>query len=167
MTWAGFSRPGNGDSPAASRTSRAGTPGGPAGRAGTSTCRRHSHARIRGEGAAAPLRRPGDGLGRRATRGTDTARLDNGWCKLPADADTNVRGARNQPCPNGIRSATAAGCGYDFSAKPVTTLTAYDPRTGQFRGPDGRMYTIDLKAKNTAGVSPFTSGLLTAVQAKG
>jgi len=72
------------------------------------------------------------------------------YCKLPQDAEELVRGARNSPCPNdpARRSATAAGCGLNFTsgAGPVTTAppapTTADPVTGLFLGPDGKPYIL-------------------------
>jgi phospholipid/cholesterol/gamma-HCH transport system substrate-binding protein len=93
-----------------------------------------------------------------------TPTVNNGWCKLPADSQISVRGARNHPCPNGsARSATAAGCGLDFRGPISTTLTSYDPATGDFVGPGGKRYRIDLGAKGRAGTSPYASGLLRAL----
>lgn len=99
---------------------------------------------------------------------TSAPSVDNGWCKLPSDSTISVRGSRNDPCPNGAgRSATAAGCGFDFRAAPKVTVTSYDPATGEFVGPGGRRYTIDLGAKGGAGTSPYASGLLKALSGKG
>jgi phospholipid/cholesterol/gamma-HCH transport system substrate-binding protein len=93
-----------------------------------------------------------------------TATVNNGWCKLPADSQISVRGSRNHPCPdNSARSATAAGCGLDFRDPITTTLTAYDPATGDFVGPGGKRYRIDLDANGRAGESPYGSGLLKAL----
>jgi phospholipid/cholesterol/gamma-HCH transport system substrate-binding protein len=91
--------------------------------------------------------------------------LDIGWCKISQTANTSVRGSRNLPCPNNnLRSATSLGCGLDYSKKPRVTMTSYNPRTGNFVGPDGKTYTIDMGKRNTApGSSPYSSGLLTAL----
>jgi phospholipid/cholesterol/gamma-HCH transport system substrate-binding protein len=93
--------------------------------------------------------------------------VNNGWCKLPADSQISVRGSRNHPCPNGsARSATAAGCGLDFRDRISTTLTAYDPATGDFVGPGGKRYRIDLDANGRGGTSPYASGLLRALSSR-
>jgi phospholipid/cholesterol/gamma-HCH transport system substrate-binding protein len=95
---------------------------------------------------------------------TPAASTNGGWCKLPSNSAISVRGSRNDPCPNGsARSATAAGCGLDFTAKPTVTVTSYDPATGHFRDGEGREYTIDLAAKGSPGTSPYASGLLSAL----
>jgi phospholipid/cholesterol/gamma-HCH transport system substrate-binding protein len=75
---------------------------------------------------------------------SDPTTIDNGYCKVGATSQLDVRGTRNSPCPNGGRSATAAGCGLNFTAAPKVTMTTYDPVTGDFTGPDGKLYRIDL-----------------------
>lgn len=72
------------------------------------------------------------------------------YCKIPKNSQQLVRGARNSPCPNdpSRRSATAAGCGLDFTGGSVLTSptpsgsTTYDPVTGLFLGPDGKPYVL-------------------------
>ncbi|MFI5624962.1 MCE family protein [Nocardioides sp. NPDC051685] len=41
------------------------------------------------------------------------------WCKVASNDDRVARGARNAPCPNGGRSATAKGCGLVFDRGAV------------------------------------------------
>jgi len=41
------------------------------------------------------------------------------WCKVAPNDVRVARGARNAPCPNGGRAATAAGCGLVFSGGAV------------------------------------------------
>jgi phospholipid/cholesterol/gamma-HCH transport system substrate-binding protein len=43
----------------------------------------------------------------------------NDWCRVPSTDDRAARGARNAPCPNGGRSATAEGCGLIFDRGAV------------------------------------------------
>ncbi|MFJ9390461.1 MCE family protein [Nocardioides sp. NPDC101246] len=43
----------------------------------------------------------------------------NDWCKVPSKSDLAARGARNAPCPNGGRAATAEGCGLVFDKGAV------------------------------------------------
>ncbi|GAA4664508.1 MCE family protein [Gordonia humi] len=101
-------------------------------------------------------------------------------CRLPQDAQTSVRGARNFPCVEfpGRRAPTPEECrtgftpsprdnvalpngfpgtdlpkqpaGYvvpgtpsDYDPSPATYATTYDPESGKFIGPDGKMYSTD------------------------
>lgn len=89
------------------------------------------------------------------------------YCRIPQDAQFNVRGARNIPCETrpGKRAATVKLCesdepyvplndGYNWKGDPNATVTGqdiphlppvsgvlYDPATGGYVGPDGRRYT--------------------------
>jgi phospholipid/cholesterol/gamma-HCH transport system substrate-binding protein len=98
------------------------------------------------------------------------------YCKLAQNAPSVVRGARNTPCPNSERrAATPAQCGVDgggrgypggpmprpfTSENPLTpepigtptppTQAPYDPRTGLYEGPDGRLYTTGGMATDSA-----------------
>ncbi len=82
------------------------------------------------------------------------------FCSAAHNSPVEVRGARNNPCPNdpAIRSATAAGCGLFFQSTAVPAGTGqgrgqggrpgaagaatYDPLTGLFFGPDGILYSV-------------------------
>ncbi|WP_051939066.1 MCE family protein [Phaeacidiphilus oryzae] len=82
---------------------------------------------------------------------TDTSKgavPQDSYCKIAHDSASDVRGSRNNPCPNdpSLRSATAAGCGLDFtgsagssSASPTAT---YDASTGLMFSPDGKTYQL-------------------------
>ncbi|KRD05723.1 mammalian cell entry protein [Mycobacterium sp. Root265] len=102
------------------------------------------------------------------------------YCRIPQDADRNVRGARNLPCLTvpGKRAPTVKMCesdqpyvplndGYNWKGDPNATLSGqgvpqlpentpmvpaaqplppvavaeYDPATGSYLGPDGKLYT--------------------------
>ncbi|MGE2689774.1 MCE family protein [Mycolicibacterium pulveris] len=98
------------------------------------------------------------------------------YCRVPQDAERNVRGARNTPCVTkpGKRAPTWQMCesdehyvplndGYSWKGDPNATLSGqdipqlptapvapppapiavaeYDPATGSYVGPDGRMYS--------------------------
>jgi phospholipid/cholesterol/gamma-HCH transport system substrate-binding protein len=98
------------------------------------------------------------------------------YCRAAHSSPLDVRGARNDPCPNNpaIRSATAAGCGLDFLATatagagtgqrpgqrshPAAGAATYDPGTGLFFGPDGILYSAG--AGSVAGTGPTTLGQL-------
>ncbi|HZC41711.1 MAG TPA: MlaD family protein [Streptosporangiaceae bacterium] len=99
-------------------------------------------------------------------------------CRAPGNSSLEVRGARNNPCPNNpaIRSATAAGCGLIFQAadsgagtrqhhgtrhgggRAVAGAATYDPVTGLFFGPDGILYSVG--AGSVSGRGPATLGQL-------
>ncbi|MBX9983301.1 MAG: MCE family protein, partial [Mycobacterium gordonae] len=91
------------------------------------------------------------------------------YCRVPQDSPNNVRGVRNTPCVGqpGKRAPTVAMCesdehyvplndGYNWKGDPNATLSGqpvpqlpptpvpaaeYDPATGSYVGPDGRVYT--------------------------
>lgn len=82
-------------------------------------------------------------------------------CAVPADSPQDVRGDRNNPCPNNpaVRSATAAGCGLFFGDTAAATgpgktagsagggtggdsAGTYDPTSGLLYGPDGNLYSV-------------------------
>ncbi len=90
------------------------------------------------------------------------------YCRVPQDSPLNVRGARNYPCLTvpGKRAPTAKMCesdeqyvpindGYNWKGDPNATLsgqgipqlppgvavTPYDPATGSYVGPDGKVYS--------------------------
>lgn len=102
-------------------------------------------------------------------------------CRLPQDAQSSVRGARNFPCVEhpGRRGPTPAECATGFresprdnvafpnglpgtnlprqpagyvvpgnptahDTTPGTYATSYDPQTGEFVGPDGKIYNAGL-----------------------
>ncbi|CAN5505018.1 N/A [soil metagenome] len=73
----------------------------------------------------------------------------NSYCKVGHDDPRVVRGARNQPCPNGRYGATAAQCGYVFQPGVVARqdggdrVATYDPATGRGMTPDGQFFLID------------------------
>ncbi len=111
---------------------------------------------------------------------TDTSRAappsPTPYCTAPHNSALEVRGARNNPCPNdpALRSATAAGCGLIFqpgatAAVPGggrqhghgqgggplgTSATTYDPASGLFFGPNGALYSAG--AGSTPGAGPTT-----------
>jgi phospholipid/cholesterol/gamma-HCH transport system substrate-binding protein len=94
------------------------------------------------------------------------------YCKAPSNSSIDVRGLRNDPCPNNpsLRSATAAGCGLVFqssadaagtgrkqgrgSGSPIAGAATYDPATGMFFGPDGILYSAG--AGSVSGRGPTT-----------
>jgi phospholipid/cholesterol/gamma-HCH transport system substrate-binding protein len=102
------------------------------------------------------------------------------YCTAPHSSPLEVRGARNNPCPNNpaIRSATAAGCGLNFQPAATAAGTGrkqarahgqgggplaagaatYDPGTGLFFGPDGILYSAG--AGSVSGSGPATLGQL-------
>lgn len=94
-------------------------------------------------------------------------------CTAPQNSPLDVRGSRNDPCPNNpaIRSATAAGCGLIFQSAATATGTGgkgqrgqpavagaatYDPASGLFVGPAGILYSAG--AGSIAGGGPTTLG---------
>lgn len=94
-------------------------------------------------------------------------------CDVPSNSQDDVRGDRNDPCPNNParRAATAAGCGLYFgdtaAGEPGTgggiaagdSAGTYDPASGLFVGPDGLLYSAG--AGSISGQGPGTlSGLL-------
>ena len=112
---------------------------------------------------------------------TDTSRAappsPTPYCTAPHSSPLEVRGARNNPCPNdpALRSATAAGCGLIFQpgatapapgagqgrgnrqggSGPVAAgATTYDPASGLFFGPNGALYSAG--AGSTPGAGPAT-----------
>jgi phospholipid/cholesterol/gamma-HCH transport system substrate-binding protein len=123
------------------------------------------------QGYSTPMRPP-----------TDTSRAappnPTPYCTVPHSSPLEVRGARNNPCPNNpaLRAATAAGCGLIFqpgavAAAPAgghgprlgggqvpTSAATYDPASGLFFGPDGALYSAG--AGSTAGTGPTTLGQL-------
>lgn len=99
-------------------------------------------------------------------------------CAVPGNSPQDVRGDRNNPCPNNpaVRSATAAGCGLFFgdtaaAAGPGDTAAGgagngtagdsagtYDPTSGLLYGPDGNLYSV---GQSTLRHGPSTlAGLL-------
>jgi phospholipid/cholesterol/gamma-HCH transport system substrate-binding protein len=89
------------------------------------------------------------------------------YCTASKSAQTDARGAREDPCPNNpsIRSASAAGCGLYFggttAAKQGGTggTSSYDASTGLFVGPNGLLYS--LGAGSISGQGPTSlPGLL-------
>lgn len=105
---------------------------------------------------------------------TDTSRAappsPTPHCTAPRNSPIEVRGVRNDPCPDdpAIRSATAAGCGLIFQpaaagnqssrshargGQPSAAAT-YDPGSGLFFGPDGVLYSVG--AGSTPGRGPAT-----------
>ncbi len=112
---------------------------------------------------------------------TDTSRAappsPTPYCTAPHNSPLEVRGARNNPCPNdpALRAATAAGCGLIFqgpatsagsgqagaghgrgqASSPLATGAAtYDPGSGLFFGPDGIPYQAG--AGSVSGTGPAT-----------
>ncbi|MCL2581181.1 MAG: MCE family protein [Streptosporangiales bacterium] len=96
-------------------------------------------------------------------------------CAVPANSPQDVRGDRNNPCPNNpaIRSLTAAGCGLYFGdtaaatgngGKPAGSGPAgdsagtYDPTSGLLYGPDGDLYSVGQSTLHHGPTS--LSGLL-------
>jgi phospholipid/cholesterol/gamma-HCH transport system substrate-binding protein len=80
---------------------------------------------------------------RRAPVDTSPADTPSGLhCTLPSDSPSAVRGARNDPCPNGGRAATPAECGLHFSQPVATAAVPYEPSTGRFYAPDGKFYLL-------------------------
>lgn len=91
-------------------------------------------------------------------------------CDVPANSPDDVRGDRNDPCPNdpARRAATAAGCGLYFGDTAQTaqggsaagdSVGTYDPASGLFVGPDGILYSAG--AGSVTGNGPATlPGLL-------
>jgi len=86
-------------------------------------------------------------------------------CALPADAIEAVRGARNDPCPNGGRATTPGECGITFSGATGATVAAtpvpYEPTTGRFYAPDGQFYLLqnDSNPRTTSWQSLLTGPL--------
>jgi phospholipid/cholesterol/gamma-HCH transport system substrate-binding protein len=78
------------------------------------------------------------------------------YCKNPARDTDVIRGARNAPCPNGGRAATAAGCGLNFGQFKVSNRAetgaaldgSYDAGAAGFTTPSGQFFLLDP----TAGV---------------
>jgi phospholipid/cholesterol/gamma-HCH transport system substrate-binding protein len=87
------------------------------------------------------------------------------YCTAAHSSQQDVRGARNDPCPNNpsVESATAAGCGLYFggatSADNGDDITSSDGASSLFVGPNGLLYSIG--SESLAGNGPTTlSGLL-------
>ncbi|HEX6520437.1 MAG TPA: hypothetical protein VF070_10580, partial [Streptosporangiaceae bacterium] len=93
------------------------------------------------------------------------------YCTASHSSQTDVRGIRNDPCPNNpsLRSATAAGCGLVFGTSAVPAgpsgpggtagATTYDPSNGLLVGPNGVLYSVGQKS--LSGDGPVTlQGLL-------
>lgn len=60
----------------------------------------------------------------------------NDWCKVRSNSDLAARGARNAPCPNGGRAATAEGCGLVFD-KGAVKNSRYQARSAGGTPPNG------------------------------
>lgn len=98
---------------------------------------------------------------------TDTSRAappsPTPYCTAPHSSPLEVRGARNNPCPDNpaLRSATAAGCGLIFQStaagqpgqqqagqhaqagqRAAAGTATYDPGTGLFFGPGDVLYSL-------------------------
>jgi phospholipid/cholesterol/gamma-HCH transport system substrate-binding protein len=87
------------------------------------------------------------------------------YCTASNSSQQDVRGARNDPCPNnpGIQSATAAGCGLYFGgytkADSSDDITSSEDAGSLFVGPNGLLYSVG--AGTVLGNGPTTlSGLL-------
>ncbi|MGH3168685.1 MAG: MCE family protein [Trebonia sp.] len=87
------------------------------------------------------------------------------YCTASHSSQQDVRGARNDPCPNNpsIESATAAGCGLYFGgytkADNGDNITSSEDGNNLFVGPNGLLYSIG--AGSLSGNAPTTlSGLL-------
>jgi phospholipid/cholesterol/gamma-HCH transport system substrate-binding protein len=89
------------------------------------------------------------------------------YCTAAHSSQQNVRGARNDPCPNNpsLRSATAAGCGLYFGTSGVPAgesgggASSYDPSSGLLVGPNGLMYSVGPNTVSGSGPSTL-QGLL-------
>lgn len=99
-------------------------------------------------------------------------------CAVPADSPQDVRGDRNNPCPDNpaVRSATAAGCGLFFGDTAAATgpgdtaagapgngdtgdsAGTYDPTSGLLYGPSGDLYSVGQSTLRDGPTS--LSGLL-------
>ena len=100
----------------------------------------------------------------------DAAPSKTPYCTASHSSPQDVRGARNDPCPNNpsLRSATAAGCGLYFGTSDVkvggsgsggTSAATYDPSSGLLVGPNGLLYSVG--SDTLSGNGPTTlQGLL-------
>jgi hypothetical protein len=101
-------------------------------------------------------------LGRDPSDLTNQPQLDGVYCKAPPGSQEDVRGVRNNPCPNSsARSADPAGCGLHFQhpSRPIPawsddSISTYDPLSGDFTDPDGKPWTLPLLGRNAARPSP-------------
>jgi phospholipid/cholesterol/gamma-HCH transport system substrate-binding protein len=83
---------------------------------------------------------------------------DGVYCKAPPGSQLDVRGVRNNPCPNsGARSPDAEGCGLRFEGQPRPrpgwsdeTIRSYDTENGAFTSPDGRPWQAPLLGATAA-----------------
>jgi phospholipid/cholesterol/gamma-HCH transport system substrate-binding protein len=90
-------------------------------------------------------------------------------CTASQSAQVDVRGAREDPCPNNpsIRSGTAAGCGLYFgdtaesgsSSSSGDSATTYDPTNGLFVGPNDILYSLGPSSVSGNGPTSL-NGLL-------
>lgn len=110
------------------------------------------------QGYDTPIRSPSD-------TSTAAAPAEAPYCTASHSSQQDVRGARNDPCPNNpsIDSATAAGCGLYFGgytkADNGDDITSSEASNGLFVGPNGLLYSIG--ADSLLGTGPTTlSGLL-------
>jgi phospholipid/cholesterol/gamma-HCH transport system substrate-binding protein len=131
-----------------------------------------------------PVRDPSDLAPRNAP--TDS------YCKVAPDSDQEIRGVRQDPCPNdpSRRSADASGCGLDFqtpteaaraaraaevdldaeeAGKPagaarVPVGVPYDQVTGLFFAPDGAPFSIGTNTRNGTVPASWRSFFLDPLQ---
>lgn len=108
------------------------------------------------------------------------------YCRVPQDSTLGVRGVRNTPCVTrpGRRAPTVAMCegdetyvplndGFNWKGDPNATMSGqpvpqlapiaaaeYDPATGTYLAPDGRVYTQNDLAGGGAGAPTWQSMLL-------
>lgn len=87
------------------------------------------------------------------------------YCKVPQNDPRVARGARNDPCPNGRRGASAADCGYDFSTFSVVKAAGLPAGyTGPSPANDAASSSSTGTSNSTGAGSPLTvQGLLGAV----
>ncbi|MDI3405344.1 MCE family protein [Streptomyces cavernicola] len=91
---------------------------------------------VAGKDQPAPCRRGYGGTQRRDPADTGERPANTGArCTEPRGSDTSVRGAQNAPGPSSRTSGTGA-------AGAAAFVSPYDPDTGTFAGPDGRLVEI-------------------------
>jgi phospholipid/cholesterol/gamma-HCH transport system substrate-binding protein len=104
--------------------------------------------------------------------GAESAPATTPYCTASQNSQQDVRGVRNDPCPNNssLRSATAAGCGLNFGTSGVpageggsgsggTSAAAYNQDNGLLVGPNGLLYSVG--SQTVSGNGPTTlEGLL-------
>jgi phospholipid/cholesterol/gamma-HCH transport system substrate-binding protein len=91
----------------------------------------------------------------------------NSYCKVPTNDPRDVRGAHNQPCPNGGRGATAAECGlvFDKSVTPGQRSergTSSDATLRALLGPDDSVFLFDPGAPSPQTWQALLKGLVSS-----